>query len=313
MRKRSLLGLAIGLVTVLSFGSMLRVERTPALADEPKAEGKLKPGEGPRAQEFIKAFNSGDAKAVASFWTEDGDYVDQLGHQYKGREALEKLYAKLFAVQKGGKLTIHVLSLRQLTPDVGIEDGVSEVTPADGGPPTSGRFAAVIVKRDGKWYFESVHETIVQPPSNAEHFEGIEWLLGDWVGEEQKGESATASYAWAENRNFIVSSFNTTLNNIPVVGGTQWIAWDAIEKKIRSFSFYSGGGFGMAEWTKDGDHWKISVKGQSAGGQKLSGTNIVTKVDNDHCTWQLTKLTVHGKEMPEGKVVKMKRVVPEQK
>src|SRR5947209_15576383 len=101
MKKRSLFGLAVGLAAVLAIGLMIRVEKVPVqAADEPKAEGKLKPGEGPRAQEFIKAFNKGDAKAVASFWTEDGDYVDQLGHQYKGREALEKLYAKVFASQK---------------------------------------------------------------------------------------------------------------------------------------------------------------------------------------------------------------------
>ena len=38
------------------------------------------PGKGKRAQEFIAAFNKGDAKAVAAFWTQDADYVDQVGH-----------------------------------------------------------------------------------------------------------------------------------------------------------------------------------------------------------------------------------------
>lgn len=34
------------------------------------------PAKGKRAQEFIAAFEKGDAKAVAAFWTEDADYVD---------------------------------------------------------------------------------------------------------------------------------------------------------------------------------------------------------------------------------------------
>src|SRR5262249_16846835 len=152
---------------------------------------------GQRAQEFIAAFNKGDAKALAGFWTPDGDYVDQIGRLYKGRAAIQKLYEKLFAGQKGAKLTVTVTSARMVGNDVAIEDGIPEVTPADGGPGTAARFSAVLVKKDGVWYFESVHEAVAHPPSNAEHFEDLEWLLGDWTGESQKGESATASYAWA--------------------------------------------------------------------------------------------------------------------
>jgi ABC-type Na+ efflux pump permease subunit len=37
------------------------------------------------AKAFVEAFHKGDAKAVASFWTPDGDYVDagpELHHRY---------------------------------------------------------------------------------------------------------------------------------------------------------------------------------------------------------------------------------------
>src|SRR5262249_16114947 len=134
------------------------------------------------------------------------EYVDQVGRKYKGRAALEKLYAKLFAGQKGAKLTLHVSSARLVSPDVALEEGTTEVTPADGGPSTAAAFSAVLVKKDGEWYFESVRESIAHPPSNARHFEDLEWLIGDWAGEEAKGESSTASYNWAENQNFIVST-----------------------------------------------------------------------------------------------------------
>jgi len=298
MRSRVVFNLALGLAVVLALGH-----------NEPKTHGQpAQPGKGQRAQEFIAAFNKGDAKAVAAFWTPEGDYVDQAGRTYKGRAAIEKLYQKEFAEIKGAKLTVTVLSARMVGADVALEDGITEVTPADGGPPTVARFSAVLVKKDGVWYFESVRDSVAQPPSNAEHFDDLEWLIGDWTGEAEKGESSRASYSWAENRNFIVSPFATTLNGVPVVGGTQWIGWDAVDKGIRSWSFYSGGGFGEATWTRDGDKWLIKVNARTAAGQKVSATNVLTKVDADHCTWQMTKLTVDGKAMPDAAPVKMKRI-----
>ena len=49
---------------------------------------------------LLQAADKGDAKAVAGFWTPDGDYVDQLGSVIKGRAAIEKLYnVKVVAVR----------------------------------------------------------------------------------------------------------------------------------------------------------------------------------------------------------------------
>jgi len=269
-------------------------------------------GKGKRAQEFIAAFEKGDAKAVAAFWTENADYVDQTGREFKGRAAIQKMYEKFFAGKKGMKLNIIVTSGRLVGTDVAIEDGITEVTPTEGGLPSSARFSAVLVKKDGEWYFESVRDSIPHPPSNAEHFEDLEWLLGEWTGEAEKGESAKATYSWAENRNFIVSNFATTLDGVPVVGGTQWIAWDAVDKRIRSYSFYSGGGIGEAIWTQDGNTWTMKVAAKASAGKRLSGTNLLTRVDDDHMTWQLTKLTVDGQSMSDLKPVKLKRVKPAQ-
>src|SRR5262245_3768726 len=128
MRKRSLLGLAFVLAATLAFGQIMAVGKMPAQPDEPKAKDKEELGKGARAKEFIEAFNKGDAKAVAAFWTPDGDYVDQVGRHIKGRAAIEKLYEKVFAARKGAKLTITVASARLVTPDVALEDGTTQVT-----------------------------------------------------------------------------------------------------------------------------------------------------------------------------------------
>lgn len=316
MRNWKLLGLAGGLVAAVTCASVLGGGRLPvepagAAGQPPSAEAA--PGKGRRAQEFTAAFDKGDAKAVAGFWTPTGEYTDQDGHKYQGRAELEKLYAKGFAANKGAKLTITVTSARMVGAEVAIEEGITEVTPAAGGPPSVAAFSAVLVRKDGEWYFESVRDSVAHPPSNAAHFEGVEWLLGEWTGEAAKGESSRASYAWAENRNFIVSSFDTLLNGVPVVGGTQWVGWDAIDKQIRSWSFYSGGGFGEAVWARDGGSWSLATTARTSDGKKISATNVITRTDDDHFTMQMTKLVVDGKPMPDPAPVKMARVKAEKK
>jgi len=311
MKTRGGLALALGLAAALAAGGFVATGGVPAGAEERKAGQNEPPDKGRRA-EFIAAYNRGDAKAVASFWTPDATYVDQDGREYKGRAAIEKRYAQVFAAGKGARLTIHVTSVKQVSPDVVLEDGITEVTSAGGGPAEASRFSAVLVKKDGQWYVQSVRDAEAQAPSNAQYLEDLEWLIGEWEGETEKGVSATASYDWAENQNFIVSKFATTLDGDPVVGGTQWIGWDAVDKRIRSRSFYSGGGFGEAVWTKEGNRWVLQTTARMANGKKASATNVVTKTDDDHMTWQLTKLTVGGESLPDPKPVKMKRVNPAQ-
>ena len=74
-----------------------------------------------------------------------------------------------------------------------------------------------------------------------------------------------------------------------------------------------GGIGGRAVWTKDGDKWLLKTTARMAAGKKVSATNVLTKVDDDHFTWQMTKLTVDDKPMPDPKPVKMKRVKPVQR
>ena len=116
--------------------------------------------------------------------------------------------------------------------NVAIVDGFLVVTPPDGGAPTSTRYTAVHVKQDGRWFLESVREAVATPPSHQDNLQALDWLVGDWVDEAEKGEVARVSFEWAENHNFIVSTFVSTLKDVPLVGVTQWIGWDAAAKQI---------------------------------------------------------------------------------
>jgi uncharacterized protein (TIGR02246 family) len=299
MRKLLCVPAALGLVLLVA---------CPAWAEEAKAASPDVKAQAARAKEMVDAFNRGDAKALAEFWTPDGDYMDELGHLYKGRKAIAESFQKLFAEGKGAQLRIHKTAFRFVRPDLLITDGIMEVVPPGGGPTTSARYTSVQVKHDGKWFVESFRECVAVPPSQGEKLEDLAWLIGAWAGEGAKGPSATLSFSWAENNNFIVNHFATTLQDVPVAGGTQWIAWDAAAKSIRAWVFDSTGSISEAVWTRDGNRLTSKTTTTLPDGKRATSTNIVTRIDPNQLTWQSTNRSVDGKKLPDTEVMKLKRV-----
>jgi uncharacterized protein (TIGR02246 family) len=259
------------------------------------------------AESFVNAFHKGDAKALAAHWTTDGDYTDQTGKMLKGRAAIEKAFMGLFAENKGLKLRIDITGVRFVTPDVAIEDGVTSVMPADGAPPSRARYTIVHVKRDGEWMLSSVRDSAYAPPTNHEHLASLEWLIGSWADENDKGEVARVTYGWSENQNFILSDFTTTFKNIAIGGGTQRIGYDAATKQIRSWTFENGGGFGDGIWMQNGNKVTIKASATLKDGKKMAATNVLTRVDADTMTFQSGERTLDGMAIPDVKPFTMKR------
>jgi uncharacterized protein (TIGR02246 family) len=260
-----------------------------------------------RANAFAAAFAKGDAQALADFWTPNGEYTDVTGHRLQGREAIAKLFQGLFAEHKGLKLRIEVKSLRFVAPDVAIEDGVTGVMGPDGKPPTQSRYTIVHVKKEGEWLLASVRESPFVAPTNYQHLRDLEWLIGDWAHED-KDNVAQVTFNWGPNQNFIVATFTTTMKDMPVASGTQWIAWDPVAKHFRSWTFDSSGSFGEASGSTSGKKWVIKNKMTLASGKTTTSTNIVTRVDADTLTWQGTERALNGEVQPDTQVITMKRV-----
>src|SRR6266403_152498 len=204
------------------------------------------------AQAFTEAFEKGDAKAVAAFWAEDGDYVDLNGRQLQGRPAIENAFKDFFKENKGWKLRIDVKSVRFVTPETAIEDGVSSVIPPDGAPPNQARHSNVHVKKDGQWVLLSVREAPYTPPGNYEHLRGLEWAIGEWVDEGEGPEVDHATFEWAPENNFLISTQDATVRDTLVARSTEWIGWDPATSQARG------------------------VLWQTAPSEKLSGATTVT-------------------------------------
>ena len=79
----------------------------------------------------------------------------------------------------------------------------------------------------------------------------LEWMVGQWVDE---GETSkiTTSCKWTTNRKFLTRSFSVTIDGQVSLEGTQFIGWDPIARRIRSWTFDSEGGFGQGRWIRDG-------------------------------------------------------------
>ncbi len=280
----------------------------PASAAEPNEYSKDEAAIKKNAKAFAAAFDKGNAKAVAAFWTADGDYLDETGRHMKGREEIEKAFTEFFSENKGVKVEIHIESLRFVTPEVAVEDGVTSVSEPDDAPPSRARYTVIHVKKDGEWRLSSVHDAPYAPPSNYDHLKDLEWLIGDWMDEKDNGVVGRASFEMSESQNFIHGTFAATVKNVEVNNGEQRIGWDPLAKHIRSWSFDDDGGFGEATWAKDGDRWVVKSVKVLPDGKKATAVNTITRVDADTITWQSKDRTVDGKAEPDVKEVRMKRV-----
>ncbi len=171
---------AIIVVAAAVFAPLVSRSQQPERTDQKKTTTTTKAAEpsakdaGPRATEiaelqataqaFVEAFNHGDAKAVAALWTKDGEYIDESGQRFEGRDAIEKEYASFFAAHPAAKVNVVLDSFRLASDTTAIEDGRALVQLDPNRSGEYGRYTAVHVKADGKWLMSSVRDRASSRP-----------------------------------------------------------------------------------------------------------------------------------------------------
>jgi len=135
------------------------------------AEGMMTPAPlHARAVEFREAWNRHDAKALAAFWTADGDLINPFGRIAKGRAAIEKLFQdEQTGIMNGTTFTIVGDSDREIAPGVAVADWDVEITGMKGPdgaamPPLKNHVTVVWVKRDGNWWAAAARPVMYPPP-----------------------------------------------------------------------------------------------------------------------------------------------------
>src|SRR6516164_7015368 len=75
---------------------------------------------------FVKAFNAGDAKAIAELFASEAQIVDDEGKTTQGRDAIEKVFAGIVAETPRPQMSVEVESIRFIGTALAIENGISK-------------------------------------------------------------------------------------------------------------------------------------------------------------------------------------------
>ena len=255
---------------------------------------------------FVAAFDRGDAKAVAALWTEDGEYVDEAGSVFRGRQAIEQEYARFFAENPGAKLKMVVDSLRLLGPQAAIEDGHASLDPPPPGAPGAAKYSAVHVKQGDAWLMASVRDTRIDTPSAYGQLADLEWMIGSWSAEEN-GATMNVTCRWLANKNFLERRFSVTRDGAPVTSGVQVVGWNGAAQRIQSWIFTSDGGHALGVWEPIDQGWAVHTEGMTLDGTITTAVNVLRKLSDEALSWQSIDRTVAGTPVADADEYILKR------
>lgn len=254
----------------------------------------------------VLAFNKRDAKAIAAFWTKDGEYVDESGQAVVGRQAIEKYYAEIFAARPEAKLQIVTDSVRLLSDSVAIEDGqaIVEVSPNAAGEITA--YTAVHTKVEGKWLLASVRDKGGDSSTPTDELADLDWLIGDWIAEE-KGVRTESKCRWIVNNKFVERSYTTTQVDGTVSTGLQIIGWNSQTNHVQSWNFTADGGHAVGVWSPTEGGWLAKVVGTTGANASTTAINSLRRLDDNAYAWQSTDRTIGDVRLPDSDEVIMRR------
>lgn len=258
------------------------------------------------AAEFEQAFNSGNAAAVASLWTPEGEFINDEGERFIGRDAIAQAYQKILAERQGRKIKVQIDSIRLLSDSAAIEDGHAMLDPTPLGGATIGRYTVVHVKANGKWQMSSVRDSQVDATSVAGRLAELEWMIGSWVAEEH-GSKVESVCSWIANKSFIQRTYTVTQPDNSITSGLQIIGYNPQGDHLQSWNFSSDGGYAVGVWTRNGNQWISEFRGVLPSGQSTQALNAITLLDGNAYSWQSMQRMVDGISVADTDEVVVKR------
>jgi uncharacterized protein (TIGR02246 family) len=249
---------------------------------------------------YSAAFAKGEVAAVLAMWTPDGEFTDDDGTVYRGREKLAPLFTKGLPSFKGYKITSKATSISFIKPDVALVDGEQTFTPPQGEPDIS-RFTSIWVKADGKWLIRSARDLTAEPTGDnvaGRMLRELDWMVGEWVSE---GNDTTVhlKVSWTLNKSFQIWEYEVKRKQGDASRVTQWVGWDPQAEQIKSWVFDDQGGNGEAMWTRIGNTWTADATGVLPDGGTGSSVNVLKYVDDKNFVWQSNRREADGQPLPD--------------
>lgn len=259
------------------------------------------------SRDFVEAFNTGDAAAVAKLWTTDGQLVDASGRVLKGRDEIESAYKKFFADHPGEKIDVSIDSINLLSDDAALEQGSAMLEAAKSdGPSSGGKYTAVHVKEGGKWLMAFVHESTAASSNTSNPLKDLDWLVGEWTGEEY-GATTTIKCQWLPNRSFLERAFKVVTPDKHTIAGVQLVGIDPRTGYITSWNFNFDGSHAVATWVPTPGGWTINTVGLRPDGAETHAINLLTKLDENAYSWRSLQRSIGMESLPDTGEVVLKR------
>ena len=184
------------------------------------------------AEATVKAFNAGDAAALAGMFIEDGEVVDENGGVTESRTEIAALFKRFFERFPKATLEMEVTDAREIGDEVVIEEGVRRITTDQGAAAAQVRYVAVRTKQGDRWPLASYREFSDDPlPTPTEMLASLDWIVGDWIDESPEGKTQI-SYRWTEDGNFLIGEYNLSVGGQPASKSVQRIGWDPVELSL---------------------------------------------------------------------------------
>lgn len=259
------------------------------------------------AQAFVTAYDAGNAGAIAALWTPDGEY--SVGSQtVKGQAEIKKLYEDHFKANPGSRMEVRIESVRDLAPNIIVEDGVASVTGGTNGASTASAYTAVHTKLNGKWLMASVRESEVPLPPVSANLDELAGLVGDWRAQGDAAHVAV-KFEWMSDKHFIRAETTVHPKEKPegMPGGMQIIGVDPLSGQLVSWFFTADGGHSSGAWVKSNNRWLINTQGATTEGTVTSATNILYQPHQDVLSWQSVDRTVDGQSLPNTEEIVLER------
>ena len=250
------------------------------------------------AAAYARAYTAGDARSLASLFTEDAEVIDEKRERLRGRPMLADVFGALFRQRPGATITISPASLRFLGPDVAQEEGQIQVNPPAGEPASARHYTALFVKQGGRWMYSSVREEPATGIAHHDRLKELEWLIGDWL-DESPDSVVHATCRWTEDQNFLLRDFTIRVQGKSVMTVTERIGWDPSTHQIKSWVFDSEGGFGNGLWSRNGNEWIIKSTGILPDGRTATATHVLTLVGPHAARWVSVERTVGSQVVPD--------------
>lgn len=260
-----------------------------------------------QSERFTRAFNMGNARAIAALCTAGCEYYDDnQGEAFRGPTGIERAFAQMFTEQPHSRAEVEIHAIRFLSQDSALETGVVRIQLPGPTLPTSSHYRVLHVREAGRWQVAMIEER----GADEEKLVDLGWLIGSWVMRGKDGE-VRLNFAWNRARTRIHGNVTVFEGGRPVSSGTEVIGWDPQRGQVHSWVFNDEGGHGQAFWGRDGHQWVQETTGVLPDGVPTVATNLLTRVTDDKFTWRSVNRAVAGDPIPDRELVTAVRVKSE--